>query len=139
MPQEQKHLVFYDGQCGLCDYVVQFILRNDEKKIFLFAPLQGETAKVVLKDLPDEYKQLDSLVLIENYQGQDQQFLVMGKAAFRILWLLGGRWALMGLYSFLPSYLYDWGYRFVAQNRHRFFDKDACMLPTVKSKDRFLP
>lgn len=134
-----KNLVFYDGQCGLCDQVVQFLLRVDTQGKFIFAPLQGSTAAVILKDMPAEYKSADSVVLVENYQSSDQKFYVLGKAAFRILWILGGAWSLPGWISFLPSFLYDWGYCIVARNRHYFFPQDKCVLPDPKLKDRFLP
>ncbi len=133
------HLMFYDGQCGLCDRIVQFLLHADRKEQFLFAPLQGTTAVTVLKDLPDEYKTVDSLVLVENYQQPDQRFYVMGRGAFRILWILGGWWMLLGWIAFLPPILYDWGYRMVARNRHRLFTGDVCELPDPNKRKRFLP
>ena len=66
-----KHLVFYDGECGLCDQVVQFLLKADKNKGFVFAPLQGKHAALALKDLPEEAKQADSIILIEDYQELD--------------------------------------------------------------------
>lgn len=134
-----SNLVFYDGSCGLCDHIVQFLLERDQKRLFLFAPLQGKTAAEVLKNLPPEYLGEDSLVLVENYQESDERFYVLGKGALRILWLLGGGWMLLGWISFLPSFLYDWAYRLVARNRQRFFAKQSCILPSPKGDSRFLP
>jgi predicted DCC family thiol-disulfide oxidoreductase YuxK len=134
-----KHLVFYDGECGFCDQVVQLLLKVDKQQIFLFAPLQGATAAELLKELPDELKQVDSLILVENYQQPNSHFYVLGKGALRIAWLLGGVWRLLGWMAFLPSWLYDWAYRLVARNRHRFFPNPVCVLPDPKQKNRFLP
>jgi predicted DCC family thiol-disulfide oxidoreductase YuxK len=134
-----SHLVFYDGQCGLCDRIVQFLLKTDKRQQFVFAPLQGSTAAVVLKDLPSEMKQVDSLILVENFQTPQEKFYVLGKGAFRICWLLGGAWSLLGWISFLPGWLYNWGYRLVARNRQRFFKQDRCLLPDPSAKHRFLP
>lgn len=139
MAEHHKHLIFFDGECGLCDQVVQLVLKIDKQGLFLFAPLQGETAKRELKSLPAEYKQLDSLILIENYNTPKQKFYVLGQGAFRICWLLAGKWALLGWISFLPPFLYNWGYRLVARNRHRLFDKDVCQLPDPTARKRFLP
>jgi predicted DCC family thiol-disulfide oxidoreductase YuxK len=133
-----KHLVFYDGQCGLCDHAVQFILRHDKQEIFGFAPLQGQTAKEKLIHLPDSVKNLDTVILIENFNTANEKTSVLGHAAFRILWLLRSYWVLIGWISFLPSFLYDWGYRLVARNRHLFFKSD-CFLPDPSHQDRFLP
>lgn len=134
-----QHLVFYDGKCGFCDHVVQIILRQDNRKIFDFAPLQGSTAKKLLKDLPPEMKTEDSLVLIENYKDPSRHYYILGKGAFRISWLLGGVWAIPGVISWLPSFLYDWGYRLVAKNRSYFNFDDKCVLPTREERERFLP
>jgi len=133
-----QHLLFYDGECGLCDHLVQFVLRVDHKGQFLFAPLQGETAGIELKDVPDTFKQADSLILIENYQQPNAAMRIYGKGAFRVAWLLGGWWKLLGWISFLPAFLYDWGYRLVAKNRHRLFSKDSCKIPDPSQKKRFL-
>ena len=134
-----KHLVFYDGQCGLCDRVVQWILQHDKKDAFVFAPLQGLTAKETLKNLPPEQKQLDTLILIENYGSDDSKMYMLGKGAFRICWLMGSPWSIPGAISFLPGWLYNWGYRIVAANRHRLFDNESCRLPSIKDKSKFLP
>lgn len=134
-----KHLVFYDGDCGLCDHVVQFLLKYDKKQKFLFAPLQGNTAEKTLKELPEEYKSLDTLILLESYDTPKQKSYVLGKAAFRILWLLGGFWHILGWISFLPSFLYDWGYRIVAHYRHQLFSHETCFIPNEQNKHRFLP
>ena len=133
------HLVFYDGECGLCDHVVQFLLWADRKGIFVYAPLQGETARKFLKDLPEEYRTADSLILIEDYKGENPKSYLFGKGALRIAWLLGGPWALLGVVSFLPAWLYDWAYRLVARNRHRLFSVDSCRMPDPSFKNRFLP
>ncbi len=131
------HLVFYDGQCGLCDQVVQLLLKTDKQNLFLFAPLQGKTAARLLHDLPAEMKGVDSLILVENYQLPTQRFYVLGKGALRIAWLLGGCWRLLGWLSFFPGGLYNWAYRLVARNRQRFFPQ-ACVIPDPKQKGRFL-
>jgi predicted DCC family thiol-disulfide oxidoreductase YuxK len=130
-----RHLVFYDGKCGLCDHAVQFILKFDRNAIFDFSPLQGKTADQLLQGISRE----DSLVLIENYKTLERKMFFFGKAAFRILWLLGGIWCLIGWINFLPSFLYDWAYRIVAKNRHRIFSNESCILPTPSQKSRFLP
>lgn len=134
---EGKHLIFYDGECGFCDQVVQFMLKIDKEKIFMFAPLQGKTAQENLKNLSVEFKTGESVILIENYNTDQSKMYVLGKAAFRSLWLLGGFWGLIGLINFLPSFLYDWGYKLVAKNRKRIFPNESCVIPTLEDKKRF--
>lgn len=136
--EQGLHLVFYDGQCGLCDRAVQQILKIDRNKIFMFAPLQGKTADKMLQTVPESVKNADSIILIENFEGPNPKIYLFGKAVFRILWLVGGWWTLIGWKFFLPSWLYDWGYRIVAKNRHRLFPQDACVLISPETRSRFL-
>ena len=64
---------------------------------------------------------------------------MLGKVPFAFCWLMGGLWSIPGALSFLPGWLYNWGYRIVAANRHRFFDDESCTLPTQRDKNKFLP
>lgn len=137
LSESNMNIVFYDGQCGLCDHTVQFLLHADKKKLFHFAPLQGRTAQRVLKELSPDQQKEDSLVLVENYGSSTEKFYLLGKASLRILWLLDGPWLLLGWLSFLPSFLYDWIYRLIARHRHRFFGT-TCSLPNPAFRGRFL-
>lgn len=139
MSERLSHLVFYDGNCGLCDRVVQFVFKEDKNQLFVFAPLQGETASRFLRNLPPEIRFTDSLILIENYRSSYPRVSILAKGALRIGWLLGWPWMIAGLLSFLPGWMFDWAYRLVAANRHRFFPQDQCFIPPANQKERFLP
>lgn len=137
MMDGDKHLVFYDGECGLCDNVVQVLLKNDVQENFLFAPLKGLTASEYLRDLPEQLKSRDSIILVENYQLWNRRMYLGSTAVFRICWLLDGWWKIPGWLFFLPSFLFDWIYRIVARYRHLFFEQ-KCIVPSEEQKKRFL-
>jgi predicted DCC family thiol-disulfide oxidoreductase YuxK len=139
MSERLSHLVFYDGNCGLCDRIVQFLYKEDKNQLFVFAPLQGETASQYLKKLPPELRFTDSLILIENYRSSDPRVSILAKGALRIAWLLRWPWTLIGWLSFFPGWMFDWIYRLVAANRQVFFPIDQCFVPPPNQKDRFLP
>src|ERR1700722_12540294 len=126
-----QRIIFYDGTCPMCNRAVRFLLAADQNKQFYFAPLNGETAKRKLKDLHLKNPNLDTLVLLEG-----EAILVEGKAVFRILWLLGGKYALIGWLSFLPSWLFDIMYRIIARYRYHLFSKK---IEIKKADERFLP
>ena len=133
-----KHLIFYDGTCGLCHRAVQFVLKRDCYQRFVFAPLQGETAAALLGK--SKASSMETLVLVENYQNPECRcILTHGQGALRISWLLGGFWVIPGVFSFLPPFLYDWLYHWVARHRFKWFGKETCLLPQTKCNERFLP
>lgn len=108
------HLVLFDGECALCHRAVRTLLSVDRDRRFFFAPLQGATAK---KFLPPPIS-LDSLILIENFEGTHPKIWRYGKGALRICWHLSGCYKLLGLLSFLPRWPIDPLYRLIARNRH---------------------
>lgn len=126
-----KHLIFYDAPCPLCNRAIRFILAADQRKDFFFAPLDGEMAK----KMEVHARGLDTLVLIENWKSEKESRLVEGKAVCRIFWHLKGRWRLIGWLSFLPSVLFDLGYRAIARRRYNIFSKTQ---PIAPDPTRFL-
>lgn len=128
-------LILYDGACGLCRASVLFVLKRDKKKRFLFAPLQGVTAKKILPFPISE----DSVVVVEEFDTAAPRLTFSGKGACKILWLLGGLWSLPGLLYFLPGALLNPVYRFIAGKRHLFFNAPSCEIPPHMDSSRFLP
>lgn len=127
------HLIFFDGECGFCDKSITFVREHDKEKLFLFAPLQGETAQKWVA--PEFRNHLKTSILVENYKTSPKMYFY-GKGAFRTLWLLGGWWKLLGWPCFLPSFLYDWGYNLIARHRGKLVD--GCVIKP-RNTDRFLP
>ncbi len=134
-------LIFYDDTCGMCQKSCIFFLKRDQKRRFFFAPLGGTTAKHELKEWLTTHSGVDSIVFVEK-QAVTQSVYYYSRAIFRMLWQLGGLWSVVGLLSFLPSWLLypaDVVYRFIA--RHR---RSVCLLPKETAfqqehKEQFLP
>jgi len=129
-----KSIVFFDGVCGLCNTTVDFILQRDHDNRFLFAPLQGESARLEISD--EERQRLDTLVL-KTASGVYRR----SAAVVRIAWGLPGAWPVLGwLLWFVPLPLRDLGYRIVSRYRLSWFgQKETCRLPTPEERERFLP
>src|SRR4051812_25277058 len=47
--QYDKPVVLFDGVCNYCNGMVNFVIRQDKKKQFLFTPLQSEAGKRILQ------------------------------------------------------------------------------------------
>ena len=128
-------LVLYDGQCGLCDRSVQWLLRRDKRVLLRFAPLQGETARRFVGDRAS----FDTILLVDRTRGVERVF-DRSRAALQILRRIGGPWRFVAWLRVLPRWLTDLPYRFVARRRLRWFGTvDACRLPNPEVRSRFLP
>ena len=133
-PPDDHAIVLFDGVCNLCAGTVQFLIRRDPEGQFKFAPLQSAVAQDLLAEHGLADHDLDSIVLIE-----DGETYVKSDAAIRIGVLLGGLYRLLGPTKYLPRFLRDAVYDFVAAHRYRVFGKrERCMLPTEEHRRRFL-
>src|SRR6476469_9004981 len=67
MNQDLKHpVILFDGLCNLCEGSVQFVLRHDKKKQFVFASLQSRVAEKLLLPFTENLAKPDSFLLLEN-------------------------------------------------------------------------
>lgn len=129
-------VLFYDGVCGLCDRLVQFVLVRDRAARISFAPLQGPTAAETLVPRGADPSKLDTLYVLT----EDGRLLQRARAVLHLCGLLGLPWKLLRVFAIVPTPLLDLGYRVVARVRYRLFGKlDACRLPRADEKVRFLP
>jgi predicted DCC family thiol-disulfide oxidoreductase YuxK len=127
-------IVFYDGECGLCDRFVKRLFRADRHQRIRYATLQGETAARVFGP-PQGASGAWSVKLLENGQKFERS-----TAALRALAAAGGAWQLSKLLLVVPRPIRDAVYRFVAEHRYQWFGKiDACMMPTPALQKRFRP
>jgi predicted DCC family thiol-disulfide oxidoreductase YuxK len=130
-----RYLVLYDGECGLCDRSVQWLLRHDRRGVLRYAPLQGETARAFVP----AGKPVETIVFVERGDDGQVRLSERSRAAFAILGRIGGPWRVLSWLRVLPAFFTDLFYRFVARNRLRWFGRvDACRLPDPAVRARFL-
>lgn len=138
--ESPKPIILYDGVCGLCNRLVQFLLKHDRHGRLRFASLQSDFAAKVLQRHGFDPKDLDTLHVVENYDQPSERVLQRSDAVLRAWRELGGIWSVLASVSrIIPRPLRDFVYRVVAQNRYRVFGKyDTCMLPDPEQRNRFL-
>ncbi len=130
MPDEQP-ILYFDGVCNLCNNAVQFVIRHDKQKKFLFASLQSAAGKEVLQKLPATP---DSMVLYAS-----GKYHLKSSAALHTARLLGGIYALAFVFIIIPGFIRNAVYDLIARNRYTWFGKrEECMIPTPELKSRFL-
>jgi predicted DCC family thiol-disulfide oxidoreductase YuxK len=134
-----KHLILYDGVCGLCNGLVRFVLPRDRKNRFLFAPLQGGAAREALHRFNRNPDNLDTFYVIENFQGPASRALERDRASIFVLERLGFPWVLAWVFNVVPGFLRRPIYTWIARRRYRWFGKfDTIPLPPEEVKHRFL-
>jgi len=133
-------IVFYDGICGLCNRLVQFLLKRDRHDRLRFASLQSDFASRVLSRHGIDPKDLDTVHVVENYQQSNERVLDRSDAILRASRELGGIWKLAAsIGRIVPRGVRDLFYRFVANNRYRVFGKyETCILPEPRHRAKFL-
>ena len=133
-------IILYDGVCGLCNRLVQFLIKRDKRGALRFASLQSEFAAKVLGRHGIDPSDLDTVHVVINYKQPDERVLNRSDAILRAWSELGGFWKTSSAVAqIFPRALRDRVYRFVARNRYQVFGKyETCMLPEPGQRSRFL-
>ncbi len=135
-----SHLILYDGVCGLCNRLNQFVLKRDKAAVFHFASQQSPLGQSLLRDYGKDPAKLETFYVIEDYASGSPVLLSRSGAALFVLKTIGGTWSrLAAVFRVLPTKLLDWAYNLIARNRYRIFGRyDSCPLPTPEQRKRFV-
>jgi predicted DCC family thiol-disulfide oxidoreductase YuxK len=134
-----QHVILYDGICGLCNRVNQFVISRDSRSVFDFASLQSETGRSLVKRFGREPDDLDTFYVVTNYRAGSSALLSKAEAALFIVKTLGAPWSWLGVFGILPKVLLNWSYDTIARNRYRLFGRfDTCPIPRPAERRRFI-
>jgi len=132
--RENKHIIFFDGDCGVCNFWVQWILQRDKKNQFMFASLQSDFGQKFLGERNLDQKQFNTLYLwkVGSY------YLIKSKAIIKVLNLLGGVYRAGGfLGQIIPTAISDQLYNVISKNRMKISNQ-KCFLPTPEERKKFI-
>ncbi len=139
VPAQGEHLILYDGVCGLCNRLNQFVLLRDTRAVFAFASLQSPTARSVLQQLGGNAEGLNTVYVVVNYRSKSPALLSKAGAASFVLRTLGIRGPLSWAFRVLPDGLLKLGYDLIARNRYRVFGQsETCIMPSAEFRKRFI-
>ncbi|PKF74185.1 thiol-disulfide oxidoreductase DCC family protein [Chryseobacterium sp. PMSZPI] len=130
---ENKHIVFFDGDCGVCNFWVQWILERDKKDQFMFASLQSEFGQQFLSERGLETKEFNTIYLWK----PTQYYLIKSRAILKIANLLGGIYQLSIIGKIVPVALSDSIYNLISKNRMKLANQ-KCFLPDQHQKKKFI-
>lgn len=124
---DQKTILFYDGECGLCSHVVQWVYAQDRVGRVYFAGLKSELGKSLGLDLEESvvfwhggkfYRKIDAVKAV---------CACIGPQGF---WL-------MKILSYCPRPFGNWVYDQVARRRQSLGLK--CQIPSPELRARIYP
>lgn len=137
--QHGEHLILYDGVCGLCNRLNQFVLARDKGAIFDFAAIQSPLGRAILLHFGKEPDHLNTFYLVSNYRSSEARLLSRSGAALAVLENLGSPWRWLRVMKVLPQALPDWGYDLIARHRYGWFGQtESCILPASAVRHRFI-
>lgn len=132
-------VVLYDGDCGLCARVVQFVLPRDRHDRFRFAALQSDYGRAILERHGMRTDAFDTFVVVEAPGLPNERLHLRSTGGLRLLAGLGGVWSLAAVLRVVPRVIRDAVYDFIAKRRLKLFGTaDQCMVPIGSARAKFL-
>ena len=130
---ESYPVVFYDGECLLCNRSIQWIIKNDTKDRFRFSTLDKLVSNEVriLEGVPIP----DSIIVMDKgkmYFQSEAVLLILSKMAmpYKLLSMLS---------NIIPLSVRNKMYQLIAKYRYRWFGKaDSCILPPKDWASKFI-
>ena len=133
------HLVLYDGVCGLCSSLLQFLLTHDCRGVFAFASLQSPTGQWVVEAFAGDPTELTSFYVLANYRTRHSRIFARSNAALFVASQLGWPWKAAVIARVLPGAVLDRAYNVIARNRYRVFGPfEQCLAPPPEFRSRFV-
>lgn len=131
---KEHPIILFDGVCNFCNAAINFVLKQDKKDIFRFAPLQSEAGKKLLQQYHLSTEDFESFILIDKGKVYKKS-----AAALNVMNQLPWYFKEIQVLRIVPVFLRDAIYDFIACNRYKWFGKkESCMIPTPEISNKFL-
>lgn len=125
-------ILFYDGDCGLCNRVVRIVLRFEKNQKIQFTSLDSSFTKQFFLENGGEIPDKSTVLFYSNYH-----IYMQSEAALHVLSYLKFPFPILKVFRLIPICWRDRLYKWIAANRNRLFSA-YCVLPTEDQKARFI-
>ena len=126
----KKDIIVFDGLCTICNSFFKWVLDNDKNDKYLFTNIQSDFYKKSV----NINKSIDSIILIK-----ENKIFYESEAIKHILKDLDKFYLLRLVLKLTPTFISNFFYKIVAQNRYKIFSKkDKCELPKKNQLSKFL-
>ena len=136
MNQDDKAgpIIVFDAECILCSANAQFVLRHDRAHRFRLASMQKAAGAALYRRFGIDPANPESLIIVDG-----DAVLKDSDAVLAIYAGLGWPWKAIAVLRFIPRFLRDPAYRWLARNRYRLFGRrETCWVPSPGDADRVL-
>ena len=131
--KKNTKVILFDGVCNLCNNSVKFIIKNDKRNIFKFAPLQGKYGIKIQNSYNINTTQINSIILVDG-----EKTFTKSSAALRIAKDLRAPFFMLYVFIIIPVFIRNFVYDLIAKNRYKWFGKmESCMIPSNELKSKF--
>ena len=134
-----RHLVLYDGVCGLCNRLLQFVLAHDRREVFRFASLQSAVGQAVVARGGGDPLAVSTFYVVADYQTPDARMFARSGAVLFVAGEVGWPWTAARVLGVVPKTILDRAYDFVARRRYRVFGRvERCLVARPEYRRRFV-
>ena len=124
MTAPRAPVLLYDGECGLCNGVVRFMLRHDAPGRLRFAPLQSPPGQEFLRSQGLPTGDFDSLVFVPDWGNRSPGgYMLRTSGALAALGELDRPWRALSWLRVVPAILRDPVYKLVSRTRMALFGR----------------
>ena len=108
-------------------------MRNDANGVIRFVQLQDDIGEALVKHSAIE-KEDETVILL-----QDGKIYTHSDVGIQISKFLSFPYRLLAVFKILPKAIRDYGYRWIARNRYRWFGKsETCIVLSSEERERIL-
>jgi predicted DCC family thiol-disulfide oxidoreductase YuxK len=137
-------LVIFDGQCGLCNRAVRWLVRRDSQDRLRFAASDSaKVAELLARQgigAPDPESGPATILVVREFGQLQERVLVRSEAVLALLAELPRPWPTVEtVLGWIPRPVLDLGYRLVTRWRYRIWGRlENCPVPTAENGRHFL-
>jgi predicted DCC family thiol-disulfide oxidoreductase YuxK len=133
---EAGPILLYDGDCGVCNATVKWVLEHEHATSTLRFAALGSPMGLALRRAAHVADDIDSLLWVENRKGKVYARL-RSSAVLRVLGEARGAWTWLRVLAVVPPVVRDFFYDAFAKIRHRVIEP-SCFVPLPAQRGRFL-
>ena len=110
-------ILYYDGDCNLCNRTVKWVAKHDKGHNIALVPLRSDEAQKALQHLTPG----DTVVYYKN-----NIFYTRSDAALQLVRSIGGIWRVFLIFRWVPLPIRNRVYDLIAAKRIHWFGKKSC-------------